>query len=177
MIGMPFSRIPSGRLRGIALPALVVYLIAVLPFVFVGELGDMVCLQLAWSESKAREIVASWSHPETVDMAFLQGADALHALALGLLLAVAAVWAGRWTASRVSGWAPVVAWTAVAASLFDTLENAGMIVMIRGNVNDPVPAVTTGFAVAKFSFLLAVLLYILAGVLGRLRGGSRSALR
>ena len=175
MIGMPFSRIPSGRLRCIALPALVVYLIAVLPFVLIDELGDMVCLQLEWSESKAREIVADWSHAEVVDMAFLQGADALHALALGLLLAVAAVWAGRRMGSRASDWAPIAAWMAVAAAVVDTLENVGMIVMIRGYVDDPVPAVTTGLAVAKFSILLAVLLYVLGGTLARLRRSSSSA--
>ncbi|MDQ3964702.1 MAG: hypothetical protein M3277_12460 [Actinomycetota bacterium] len=171
---MPLSRIPSGRLRCIALPALVVYVIAVLPFVLVDELDDMVGLQLAWSESEAREIVADWSDGEVVDMAFLQGADALHALALGLLLGVAAVWAGRRIGLRASHWAPIVAWMAVAAAVIDTLENVGMIVMIRGNVDDPVPAITTVLAVAKFSILLAVLLYVLGGITARLRRSSSS---
>jgi hypothetical protein len=170
MITMPFTRIPPGRLRRLAVPAFVVYLLAFLPFLLVGEPNEMVRLQLAGSESKAREIVAGWSHAEVVDMAFLQGVDEVHPLAYGLLLAAAAVWAGRRLRGRVAQWAPVVAWMALAAALFDILENLGMIVMIRGDIDAPVPTITTTFAVAKFSMFLVVVPYAVAGIVARLRG-------
>jgi hypothetical protein len=171
MAAMPLTRVPPGRLRYLAVPALVVYLVALLPFLVVGNSGDMIRLQLAGSESKAREIVGAWSHAERVDMAFLQGVDELHPLVYGLLLAVAAVWAGRRLGgSRAARWAPVVAWAAITAAAFDLLENVGMIVMIRGDVVAPWPTITTVFAVAKFSLFVVAVPYALAGVVARLRG-------
>jgi hypothetical protein len=169
---MPFTRIPPGQLRRLVVPALIVYLLAFLPFLLVGEPDEMVRLQLAGSESQAREIVAGWSLAEVVDMAFLQGIDAVHPLAYGLLLAAAAVWAGRRLRGRAAQWASVVAWMALAAALFDILENVGMIVMIRGDVDAPVPTMTTAFAVAKLSMLFVVLLYVVAGIAARLRRGT-----
>lgn len=170
MIVMPFTAIPPGRLRRLAVPAFVAYLLAFLPFLLVGEAEEMVRLELAGSESQAREIVSGWSHPEAVDMAFLQGVDAVHPVAYGLLLAVAAVWAGRRLRGRAAQWAPAVAWMALAAALFDTLENVGMIVMIRGDIDAPVPTITTTLAVAKFSMFFVVLPYVVAGIVARLRG-------
>lgn len=171
MITVPFTRIPPGRLRHLAMPAFVVWLLAWLPFLLVGEPDEMVRLQLAGSESQAREIVAGWSHAEVVDMAFLQGVDAVHLLAYGVLLAAAAVWAGRRFRGRAAQWAPVVAWMGLAAAVFDALENVGMIVMIRGDVDAPVPTITTTFAVAKFSMFFVVVPYVVAGLVARLRGG------
>lgn len=168
---MPFTRIPPGRVRRLAVPAFVVYLFAWLPFLLVGEPDEMARLQFAGSESRAHEIVAGWSPTEAVDMAFLQGVDAVHLLAYGVLLAAAAVWAGRQFRGRAGRWAPLVAWMALAAALFDALENIGMIVMIRGDVDAPVPTITTTFAVAKFSMFFVVVPYVLAGLVARLRGG------
>jgi hypothetical protein len=170
MITMPLSQIPPGGLRRIVLPALVVYLLAFLPFLLVGEPNEMVRLQLAGSESKAQEIVGDWSESEKVDMAFLQGVDEVHPLAYGLLLAAGAVWAGRQLRGRASSWASVIGWMAVAAALFDLIENVGMIIMIRGDVDAPVPSITTVFAVAKFSMFFVVVPYIVAGLVARLRG-------
>lgn len=166
---MPFSRIPSGELRRLAVPAIVVWLLAWLPFLLVGEPQEMVRLQMAGSASQAREIVAGWSHAETVDMAYLQGTDGVHLVAYGVLLVLGAVWAGRQLRGRAKSWAPLFAWLGIAAALFDIVENVGMIVMIRGDINDPVPAITTMFAVAKSSMFVLVIPYVLAGVVARLR--------
>jgi hypothetical protein len=175
MTAMPLTRIPPGRLRVLAVPALVVYLFAFLPFLLVGEPKEMVRLQLAGSESKAEEIVAGWSHAEVVDMAFLQGVDEIHPLAYGLLLAAGTVWAGRRLKGRAARWAPLVAWLALAAALFDLLENVGMIVMIRGDFDAPVPTITTAFALAKFSMFFVVVPYVVAGLVARLGEGRPSA--
>lgn len=167
---MPFTRIPPGRLRRLAAPVLVAYLPAWLPFLLVGEPNEMVRLQLAASEAQARQIVAGWSHAETVDMAFLLGVDHVHLVAYSVLLALAAVWAGRQFRGGAARWAPVVAWMALAAAVFDIVENIGMIVMIRGEIDAPVPTVTTAFSLAKYSMALVVASYVMAGFVTRLRG-------
>src|SRR5688572_19316129 len=164
---MPLTRIPPGRLRVVALPALAVYLLAFLPFLLVGDPQDMVRLQLAGSETKAREIVAGWSPAETVDMGFLQGVDFVHPLAYGLLVGVGAVWAGRRYRGRAARWAPAVIWIVVATAVFDVLENIGMILMIRGDTGSPIPPVTTAFSVAKFSTLLFAASYALLAMVVR----------
>ena len=169
IITMPLTRIPPGRVRLLAVPVFVVYLFAWLPFLLVGEPDEMVRLQFAGSESRAYEIVAGWSPTEAVDMAFLQGVDEVHLLAYGVLLAAAAVWAGRQFRGRAGPWAPLVAWMALAAALFDAIENVGMIVMIRGDVGAPVPTITTTFAVAKISMIFVVVPYVVAGLVARLR--------
>ena len=174
MPAMPLTRIAPGRLRVVVVPALVVYALAFIPFMLVGDPSEMVRLQLAGSESQAREIVGGWSAAETTDMAFLQGVDELHPLAYGLLLAAGAVWAGRRLRGRAAVWGPAVAWAAVAAVLFDLAENVGMIVMIRGDVDAPVPAITTAFAVAKFALFVVVVPYVVAGLVARLRSGAGS---
>jgi len=167
MPGMPLTRIPPGRLRRIGVPALVLYVLVLLPFFLIGEPGEMVSLQMAGSESKAQEIVGGWSRAETVDMAFLQGLDELQPLVYGLLLAIAAVWAGRRLRGRAAAWAPAFAWVAVAAAVLDLLENIGMIVMIRGDVEAPVPTITTVLAIGKFAAIALVLAYVVAGRLSR----------
>jgi hypothetical protein len=164
---MPLTRIPPGRLRLVAVPALVVYLLAFLPFLLVGDPQDMVRLQLAGSEAKAQEIVAGWTPGEAVDMAFLQGIDFVHPLAYGLLLTAGAVWAGRRLRGRLARWSSLVAWVAAAASLFDVLENVGMIAMIRGDVGSPAPQITTAFALGKYAMFLVVMPYVLAGLVAR----------
>jgi hypothetical protein len=175
MIAMPFTHIPRGRLRRLAVPVFVAYLPAWLPFLLVGEPEEMVRLQFAGSESQARAIVANWSPTEALDMAFLQGVDNVHLLAYGLLLATAAVWAGRQFRGRAARWAPVVAWMGPAAALFDVFENVGMIVMIRGHVDAPVPTITTTFAGAKYSLGFVVVPYVLSGLMARLRGQRAAA--
>lgn len=164
---VPFADVPRGELRRIAVPVLVVYLIAWLPFLLIGDPSEMVDLQLAGSETKARAIVGSWSRAETVDMGFLLGVDNIHLLAYGILLAVGAVWAGRRFRGRAGRWAPVVACMTFAAASFDVLENIGLLAMVRGYFDAPVPALVKAFTVAKSSLLLMVVAYVLAGCVSR----------
>ena len=169
---MPLARIPAGQLRRVAVPALVVYALAFIPFLLVGDPDEMLRLQFAGSESKAREIVMGWSHSELIDMAFLQGVDEVHPLAYGLLLAVGSIWAGRVLQGGTARWSSVIAWMALAAAALDLLENVGMIVMIRGHFDSPVPTITTLLAVAKFATLVAVVTYVVGGIARRLRGAT-----
>ena len=171
---MPLNRIPDGRLRLVTVPAAVVYLLAFIPFLLI-ESGDIVRLELAGTQEKASEIVTGWSPAETVDMAFLQGVDELHPFAYGLLLATAAIWAGRTYRGRAVGWGPTIAWVVLVAVVMDLIENIGMIAMIRGDFEDPIPAITTAFAFAKFTALFVAVLYVLGAAAVRLRGKGATA--
>jgi hypothetical protein len=89
-------------------------------------------------------------------------------VAYSVLLALAAVWAGRQFRSGAARWAPVVAWMALVAAVFDIVENIGMIIMIRGQIAAPVPTITTASSLAKYSMALAVVSYVVAGFVARL---------
>lgn len=166
---MPFARIRQGGLRRVAIPVVVVYLTAWLPFLLVGEPDQMVRLQLAGSPSKAREIVGGWSPSEVADLTFLLGVDFVHLLAYGVLLALAAVWAGRRFTGRAARWGPVIAWLGPVAALFDVVENTGTLVMIRGETGSPLPAITTTAATAKYTMFLVVAAYVVVGLVAGLR--------
>ena len=172
---MPFNRVPPGRLRRLAVPVLVLYAPAWLPFLFVGEPSQMVRLQFAGSSAEARQILAGWSPGETVDMAFLLGIDHVHLVAYSLLLALATVWAGRQFQGRLSRWAPLAAWIPLGAALFDIAENVGLLLMIRGETQAPVPTFTTVASYAKYSMALVVIPYIVAGLAARVRGPAGKA--
>jgi hypothetical protein len=164
---VPLSRIAPGHLRYVFVPALVVYVLALVPFVVLDTSGDIVALELAGSEAAASEIVNGWSAAQTIDAAYLQGVDAVHPLAYGPLLMVGAVWAGRQSKRRAARWAPAVAWIAFAAVVFDTLENIGMIAMIRGNLDDPIPRITAVLATAKFAAIVTAIVFGIAGLIVR----------
>jgi hypothetical protein len=157
------------RLRPLVVPLLIAYALAFVPFALVGRSDQLTRLQLAGSSSRAREIVGSWSSSDTVDLAFLQGFDFVHPLLYGVLLALGAVWARRHLRRGADRGYPLVAWIPVVAAGFDVLENIGMIAMIRGNFDAPVPTMTSVFAMAKYALLLLGLLYIAAGAMSRLR--------
>jgi heme A synthase len=162
---MPFNGVPEGRLRRVAVPAFVAYLLAFVPFILVGDPAELTRLQLAGSVAQAREIVSRWSSSQTVDLAFLQGVDFIHPLVYSVLLSLAAVWAGR----RLGRGKSLMPWIPVAAASFDVLENIGMVTMIRGDVDAPVPMLTTAAATAKYVLLGFALLFAVAGLVARLR--------
>jgi hypothetical protein len=62
-----------------------------------------------------------------------------------------------------------MAWLPVAAAVFDIIENAGLISMVRGHFDAPVPAMTTSFSYAKYVVFLLVVPYVLGGLAARLR--------
>jgi hypothetical protein len=168
-----FDGVPEGRLRRVAIPAFVVYLLAFVPFVLVGDPAELTRLQLAGSSAKAREIVSGWSSSQTVDLAFLQGVDFVHPLVYGVLLSLGAVWAGR----RLGRGTALMSWIPVAAATFDVVENIGMITMIRGDLDAPVPMLTSAAATAKYVLLGLALLFVFAGFVARVRSRGASSAR
>jgi hypothetical protein len=169
MIRMPLERLPPGSLRRLVIPLVVLWALAWLPFLFVGEPDQMMRLQFAGSSTEARQVLAAWSPDETVDMGYLLGIDHVHLVAYSLLLALAAIWAGRQFRGRLSRWAPVMAWMPVAAAVFDVAENVGLLQMIRGHTETPVPTFTTVTSFAKYTMALLVLPYVAGGLAARVR--------
>ena len=165
---MPMFRVRPGHLRWFAVPALVVWGLAFIPFGLIGDPQQMIRLQLAGTAARAAEIVGAWSPLETIDMAYLQGIDSVHLLAYGVVLSAAAVWASRRYRGGAAQWGALVAWLVVAGAILDAFENVGMIIMIRGTVTPAIASTTTALAIAKFSALGIVALYVLvAAVTGR----------
>jgi hypothetical protein len=160
-----FDGVPEGSLRRIAVPMFLLYLLAFVPFVLVGDPAELTRLQFAASVANAREFVSGWSTSQTADLAFLQGVDFVHPLVYGVLFSVAAVWAGR----RLGRGSVFMSWIPVAAAAFDVVENIGMITMIRGGLDAPVPMLTTAAAIMKYGSLSVTLLFVLAGTVARLR--------
>ncbi|MEX2392889.1 MAG: hypothetical protein WD826_00275 [Actinomycetota bacterium] len=156
-------------LRRVVLPALVVYAVAWIPFLIVGDPSRMTSLQFAGSGAKVSELLSGWSSADLVDTALLIGVDFVHPVAYGVLLIAGAVWAGRRLRDSATRWARVVVGAVVAAAMFDVLENFGLIVMIRGRVDDTVAAATRLFSVTKSALIVVAVLYVLAGLVSRAR--------
>lgn len=70
----------------------------------------------------------------------------------------------RWAAAGAA-----LAWAALAAGLFDAIENAALLRVLAGHAEQPYPGLAYTCAVLKFLLITAALLYTAAGLLA-LRG-------
>lgn len=57
----------------------------------------------------------------------------------------------------------LLAWGALGAALFDTIENISLLRILAGHADQPYPAIAYGAAVCKFALFIAAALYALAG--------------
>lgn len=119
-------------------------------------------LEFAWTGTNAQEIVDSWKSPRVKRAAYRQVAlDFIFIPAyVALLIAIAlsskraANAAGLTSLAWIAG---LSACGALAAGIFDCLENIGLLAMIAGCVNSPVALLTALFAGAKFALAIAVM--------------------
>ena len=128
--------------------------------------NGIVSFELAGTPTAAQSMINSWDATARLFAAFGLGLDYLFmptyafALAFGILLA----------AGRHKGWVKfvgaVAGWGALAAPLFDAVENYSLWHILLGQVNSPYPAVAAFCATIKFSLLILGLLYaLIAGIL------------
>jgi hypothetical protein len=176
MVRTPFGRTPSGQFRRVVVPVLVVNLLAWVPFALIPGADKMVRLQSAGSRAKAGSILAGWTASEAIDVTFLVGIDFIHLLAYAVLLSAGAAWAGRRLHGRLARVAPAVGWAAFAAAGADVLENAGLITMIRGHIEDPLPAFAAAMTLVKSSLIAVAAMYVLIGAIAGLRRRDRAQL-
>ena len=133
------------------------------PLVTLAAPGGIVTFELAGSPAHARAILASWDARAQTFAAFGLGLDYLFmpcyalALSLGTLLA----------AGRHEGWlrtlGALAGWGALAAALFDAVENYALWTLLVHGVSAPWPGVAAICGTLKFAFLALGLLYALVG--------------
>jgi hypothetical protein len=61
--------------------------------------------------------------------------------------------------------APVFAWVGVATAICDAVENVGLLLVTYGHVEQPWPALASGYATAKYVLLGVTLVFLLVGLL------------
>jgi hypothetical protein len=137
----------------------------------------IVSFELAFTEERAAEIRADWGEEGMdaartslrVDFAYLFAYGAL------LLLAVMATSANArrrsWRRLAALGSPAMIA--AIAAPLFDAIENVWLLISLEGEGGEVAPLLGGAFACLKFAALAAALLYVLAGLAARLRDRRR----
>ena len=125
--------------------------------------NGIVSYELAGNIKPAAEILGSWDARAQLFAAFGLGIDYLFmptyalALSLGILLA-----AGRHPGAFAKIGAPL-GWGALAAALFDALENFALWQFMLGDFQALWPRLAAFCATVKFAFLLLGLFYALTG--------------
>lgn len=125
--------------------------------------NGIVSYELAGNIKPAVEILGSWDARAQLFAAFGLGLDYLFmpayalALSLGILLA-----AGRHPGAfaKIGAW---LGWGALAAALFDALENFALWQFMLGDFQALWPSLAANCTTVKFSLLIVGLLYALIG--------------
>jgi hypothetical protein len=129
--------------------------------------------ELARTEQRAAEMLASWSPEEQLRAAFGLGLDYLfmvsYAAAIGLACAQIAS-SGRGWPARLG---KQLAWALVAAALLDAVENVALWQQLLNGADGTSALLAWLCATIKFALLAAGLLYVLAGALFLRKGGRR----
>lgn len=128
--------------------------------------SGIVSFELAGTPKKARAMLESWDARARLYNAFGLGFDFLFmpvysiALSMGVLLARSRR-TGSWY--ELGSW---LGWGALAAPLFDSVENLALFTILNGSPVTPYPQLATVCAIIKFGLILAGLAYGLIGWLG-----------
>ena len=136
----------------------------------VSPLG-IVSLELAGTPVVAQQIYAAWGDAGREAARFNIRIDFLSLVAYGVALslgcAVARVWWQRRSAplARLGMW---LAWGMLVAAGSDACENGAMLRGLSDPANALWPAAARICAIAKFTLLLAGVLYIIAGAFSRI---------
>jgi hypothetical protein len=171
MISHPLGFIPNEKRKTIFYITLVATLIVMAIFRFVldpplqteAAPQGIVSFELAGSQLKADEIIASWDATAQLFAAFGLGFDFLFmplyatAIALGVLLA-----AGRHP-GRFASLGAWVGWGAFAAMLFDAAENICLFNLLLGNSGADYAGMAALYATLKFGLILLGIGYALVG--------------
>ncbi len=167
----PLGFIPDDKRKAVFYVALAATLIVMAIFRFVldpplqteAAPQGIVSFELAGSQLKADEIIASWDATAQLYAAFGLGFDFLFmpvyatAIALGVLLA-AGRHPGRF--ASVGAW---IGWGAFAAALFDSAENICLFNLLLGNSGANYAGMAVFYATVKFGLILLGIGYALIG--------------
>ena len=125
--------------------------------------SGIVSFELAGNIKKTAEILLSWEERADLFAAFGLGLDYLFMLFYALALALGTLLA----AGRHQGWlkslGALAGWGALAAALFDAVENYALWQILLGALAQPWPEVAAFCAHVKFGLLSLGLFYALVG--------------
>jgi hypothetical protein len=139
----------------------------------------IVPFEFAWDQEGAEEILADWGEEGQDAARKSLRWDYAYMLAYGAFFVLAA--AATRDLARDRGWTRlaaigvVVVPLAFAAPAFDALENVGLLLAVDGNGGDTAPLLGGIFACLKFACSIAVVVYILTGLIRRLTDRGRAA--
>ncbi len=132
------------------------------PLITAAAPGGIVTFQLAGNVRTTMEIIASWDETARLFAAFGLGLDYLFMPCYALTLSLGTLLA----AGRHGGWlktlGALAGWGALAAALFDAVENFALWKILLGARVSPLPELAAVCAQVKFGLLLLGLLYALA---------------
>jgi hypothetical protein len=139
----------------------------------------IVGFELAGGEHRAQEILSQWGgkgHDAARLSLWLDYAYIASYVAL-LTLAVAATRdaAARRGWVRLAAIGGVVIAAPILAGLCDAVENAGLLLALGRHGGNTAPLLATVFASVKFVLTGMTLLYLLAGIVARIRSGPHTA--
>jgi hypothetical protein len=167
----PSSLVPAG-MRPWLLVISFVLLLVVFQFMkqmVAGVQPRPICLQFAWSNTRASEILEKWTKAENGSVRLVQLNLALDfvfivtyvtCIAMACLLAADALAVARWPGD---GMGAIFVWAIIIAGLLDAVENAAQLLMLAGHETQPWPALTSLCASLKFFLIGVTLLYAFYG--------------
>jgi hypothetical protein len=138
-----------------------------------GGSRGIVPFEVAGTTDRAREFLDEWGpgRRDTVRASLLVDYPYLIAYSVFLSLVCAAVADMNSRRPGFAGAGTIAAWAAIAAGVFDALENAALLLVLEGGPEQPWPALAAAFAVLKFACAIGATLYALTGL--ALRAGDR----
>jgi hypothetical protein len=133
----------------------------------------IVGFELAGSEDRAAEILADWGDEGTDAAKASLWIDYAYIVAYGTFLVLAA-WATRDLAQnrgwhRMGAFGTAVIPFAAAAAAFDAIEDVGLLLAVDQHGGDLAPRLAQICASLKFALLAVTIVYLLAGLLLRVR--------
>lgn len=134
--------------------------------------------EFVWTEDRADEIHADWGKEGRDEARRSLWVDYAFMLAYGAFFILAS--AATRDLARERGWSRLARLgafavpMAVAAPVFDALENAGLLLTLDGNGGAAAPLLGSTFACLKFAALTLAAVYVIAGLVQRLRDRRRT---
>lgn len=178
-VAHPFTRIPDGKLRLFAVPIVVLTCALLLVIHVLVDRGPgwpaFAQLALSLTTERASSSLSTWTLDDRDRIAIVAQIDLLFGLLYAGLLALLAIWATRVAgnlAYRRLG--SDLAWVSLLVAVLDVPENFAYFTLVRGNVQQPWPAVSA-LCVAIRTVLVLGVFASMARVLVGARSSDRRA--
>ncbi len=172
------SRRTALILSGALSLALLVFLSAIDPSTLGDGRASIVEFEFAADEERAEEITAGWGEDGRDRARLSLRVDFVYLIAYGLFFTLAAAatrdWAAHRGRSRLAALGAFAVPAAAAGASFDAIENVCLLVALEGRGGDLAPLLGAVCAGLKFFFTITAILYVLAGLVARLRDRRRA---